>query len=67
MESSRLGAKKRALYEKEGIFPAGIIDYVIDLLKNEDDADLCQKLSKLSGADLLKEVRKVMHRNLHRH
>jgi len=67
MESSRLLAKKRALYEKEGIFPASIIDYVIELLKNEGDADLSLKLAKLSGADFLREVRKVMHRDLHRH
>ena len=67
VESSRLMAKKRTIYEKDGIFPASIIDYVIDLLKNEDDADLSQKLSKLSGTDFLREVRKVMHRDIHRH
>ncbi|MGD8539405.1 MAG: glutamine synthetase beta-grasp domain-containing protein [Candidatus Aminicenantes bacterium] len=66
VESSGLLAKKRALYEKDGIFPASIIDYVIDLLKNEDDAGLSRKLSQLSGADFLREIRKVMHRDLHR-
>jgi glutamine synthetase len=65
--SSRLLAEKRDLYEKGGIFPTSIIDYIIDLLNNEDDADLSRKLAKLSGADYLREVRKVMHRNLHRH
>ncbi len=67
VESSRLLAKKRALYEKDGIFPASIIDYVIDLLKQEDDADLSRKLGKLSGDNFLREVRKIMHRDLHRH
>jgi glutamine synthetase len=66
-ESSRLLAKKRSLYEKDGIFPPSIIDYVIDLLKSEDDAGLSQKLSRLSGADFLREIRKVMHRDIHRH
>ncbi len=67
VESSGLLAEKRGLYEKDGIFPGSIIDYVIGLLKNEDDADLSRKLAKLSGADYLREVRKVMHRDLHRH
>ncbi len=66
-ESSRLLAKKRSLYEQDGIFPPSIIDYVIDLLENEDDGDLNQKLSRLSGADFLREIRKIMHRDLHRH
>jgi glutamine synthetase len=67
VESSSLLAKKRALYEKDGIFPASIIDYVIDLLKNEDDDGLSQKLAGLSGSDFLREIRKVMHRDIHRH
>ena len=67
VESSRLLTEKRNLYEKDGIFPAGIIDYVIGLLKNENDADLSRKLAQLSGTDYLREVRKVMHRDLHRH
>ncbi|MGB6864358.1 MAG: glutamine synthetase, partial [Candidatus Aminicenantaceae bacterium] len=67
VESSRLLAEKRDLYEKDGIFPVSIIDYVIGLLKNENDADLSRKLAKLSGADYLREVRKVMHHDLHRH
>jgi glutamine synthetase len=67
VESSRLLAKKRALYEKDGIFPPSIIDYVIELLKAEDDANLSRKLAKLSGTNFLREVRRVMHRDLHRH
>ncbi len=67
VESSRLLAKKRDLYERNGIFPSSIIDYVIDMLKNEDDANLSTKLERLAGNDFLKEVRKIMHRHLHRH
>jgi glutamine synthetase len=67
VESSQLLEEKRSQFEKDGIFPASIIDYVIGLLKNEDDANLSRKLAKLSGTDFLKEVRKVMHRDIHRH
>lgn len=67
VESSRLLAKKRALYEKDGIFPSSIIDYMIDLLKAADDASLSANLERLSGNDFLREVRRIMHRHIHRY
>ncbi len=67
IESSRILEEKRALYEKENVFPPGVIDYVADLLRGEKDEGLSKKLKGLSGKDRLREVRKIMHKDLHRH
>jgi glutamine synthetase len=57
-ESSKILIEKRNLYEREGIFPSYIIDYVSGLLKKETI-----NLSEYSTA---KSLRKIMHRDLHR-
>jgi glutamine synthetase len=66
-ESSRILLKRRDVYERDGVFPPGIIDYVSNLLKAENDKLLKQKLAKLSEDERLREIRKVMHKDLHRH
>jgi len=65
--SGRLLREKRELYERDRIFPAGVIEYVIQMLQAEDDARLSKDLAQLSGQDFLREIRKVMHRDIHRH
>lgn len=67
VESSRILLKKRDLYERDGIFPSAIIDYMAKLLQGENDEMMTQKLSVLSLNDRLHELRKIMHRSLHRH
>jgi glutamine synthetase len=67
IESSRILIKKRGLYEREDIFPSSIIDYVIRLLQAENDEMMARKLSDLPLNDRLQEIRKIMHRDLHRH
>lgn len=67
VESSRILLKKRELYEREGIFLPEIIDYIVKLLQTENDEMMSQKLSDLPLKDRLQEVRRIMHRNLHRH
>jgi glutamine synthetase len=37
-------AQKRAVYEKNGIFPAGVIDSFIERLRSHDDKDLSERL-----------------------
>ncbi len=67
VESSRILLKKRDLYERGGIFPAGIIEYVAKILKAEDDERISQKLQELPDEKRLKEARNIMHRYLHIH
>ncbi len=65
--SSRVLGGKRALYERDGVFPAATVDYVRRLLEAEDDEDLHQRLDGLPDQDRLRERRRVMHASLHRH
>ena len=67
VESSRLLLEKRNLYERESIFPQSVIDFVVKLLQAENDEMIAQKLADLPLNDRLHEIRKIMHRNLHRH
>ena len=67
VESSRLLLEKRFLYEREAIFPKSIIDFMCRLLLAENDEMMAQKLADLPLNDRLHEIRKIMHRTLHRH
>ena len=67
VESGRILLKKRSLYEREGIFSPAIIEYMAKLLRAEDDEYLAKKLSSLSGKERLHQMRRVMHKDLHRH
>jgi glutamine synthetase len=65
--SSRILLQKRDLYERNGIFPASVIEYVARLLQQENDEGMNKKLADLPADDRLLETRKIMHRDLHRH
>jgi glutamine synthetase len=67
VESSRILLEKRDLYERDGVFPPSIIDYVVRLLRAENDEDMNQRLIDLPADDRLSETRKIMHKDLHRH
>lgn len=67
VESSRLLLAKRHLYERDGVFPPAIIDYMASLLAAEDDELMNEKLAKLPADDRLHETRRIMHKDLHRH
>jgi len=45
-ESAEALEKKRSFFEKDGIFPKGTIDKVINRLKSYDDKDLSERLFK---------------------
>ena len=64
---ARMLEKHRALYEENGVFPSGVIDYVIRLLHKENDEHLNRELSQMSAEERLVETRKVMHRDIHRY
>jgi glutamine synthetase len=67
VESSRLLLEKRELFERDGVFPPSIIDYVAKLLQAENDEDMNQRLADLPAEDRLIETRRIMHKDLHRH
>jgi glutamine synthetase len=67
VKSSRVLLENRDLYERNGIFPSGVIDYTAKLLQAENDEMMQQKLNDLPLNDRLSEIRKIMHRSLHRH
>lgn len=58
-EAARLLREKRSYLEKGGVFPSVIIDYMIQFLEKEDIAVITEE----RGGD----VRKILHRDLHRH
>ena len=57
--------EERGLYEKDGVFPPEVIDFVIAQLRREKDADLARHLSELPADDRLAETRVVMHKDIH--
>lgn len=67
VESSRVLLAKRELYERDGVFPPSVIDYMVRLLAAEDDELMNKKLADLPADDRLHETRKIMHKDLHRH
>jgi glutamine synthetase len=67
VESARLLLQKRELYERDGIFPPAVTDYVIRLLQKEKDEDMNVRLADLPADDRLHETRRIMHKDLHRH
>jgi glutamine synthetase len=66
-DSARILTKRRDLYERESVFLPSVIDYSIRLLQEEDDGQLNKKLADMHQNDRLREMRKIMHRDLHRH
>ena len=67
VESSKILLKKRALYERDGIFPPSIIAYVASMLDREKDENMNRILVDLPADDRLHETRKIMHKDLHKH
>ncbi len=67
VESARLLVQKRKLYEREGVFPPSIIEYMAKLLQGENDEHMNCTLMDLPADDRLHETRKIMHKDLHRH
>jgi glutamine synthetase len=67
VESSRILLQKRSLYEREGIFPASVIDFVAKMLQAEDDENMNSYLAGLPADSRLSETRRIMHKDIHRH
>ncbi len=65
VESSRILLSRRDLYERGGVFPASVVEYVARLLAAENDESMNQRLADMPADDRLHETRKIMHRCLH--
>jgi glutamine synthetase len=67
VESARILLKTRECYERDGVFPSSIIDYVAKLLQAENDENMNRSLMDLPADDRLLETRKIMHKDIHKH
>jgi glutamine synthetase len=67
VESSRVLFQKRGHYERDGVFPPSIIDYVAAALQAENDEFMNKRLNDLPAHERLLEVRRIMHKDLHKH
>jgi len=67
VQAAEVLLEKRRLYERDGIFPPAIIDYMVKILRAEDDLNMNESLVDLPADDRLHQTRKIMHRDLHRH
>jgi len=66
-DSAQLLQNGRMHFERDGIFPPAVIDYVLNLLNGEDDRDLVKKLGDLPIEERKQRVLQILHRDLHRH
>jgi glutamine synthetase len=67
VESAQVFLSKRALYEREGIFPSGMTEYIAQLLLTENDSQMNSYLLDLPADDRLHATRQIMHKDLHKH
>ena len=66
-DSADILEKKRSLYERENIFPASIINFVLKQLRAESDRDMHKSLSEMYGKGKVVEKRRIMHKDIHKH
>lgn len=66
-ESAEKLLQVRNLYERNGIFPHLLINYVADLLQRENDKHLNNQLMSLPEEERLFQSRRIMHRDIHKH
>lgn len=65
--SGRKLLAERELFERDGIFPPSVIDWLARRLAAQRDEDMNQRLVDMPADDRLAETRKIMHRCLHEH
>lgn len=64
--AGRVLSEQRAWYEERG-FPARLIDIIIEKLTVEDDETLSQKLAALPHGERVRHIRRLMHKDIHKH
>ncbi|MGZ4787750.1 MAG: glutamine synthetase beta-grasp domain-containing protein [Terriglobales bacterium] len=66
-EAARLLEEKRDFFERDGLFPSAVVDYILKLLRDEKDERLAKDLRELGPQQRSRFMRQIMHRHLHRH
>jgi glutamine synthetase len=66
-DSAEALQRSRELYEKGGVFPPALIDYVIGKLREEKDRDINERYTHLTADQRLQATRDIMHKDLHKH
>ncbi len=66
-DSADVLLEHRDIFERKDIFPKNVIDFIAEKLKEEEDRDLHKRLMSLSDEEKVKESRRVMHKDLHKH
>ena len=64
---SNLLGDRRSRYQDFGVFPAAVIDHVIQSLAREDDEHLNPDLSQMADEDRIIATQRVMHKDIGRH
>lgn len=67
VESSEMLLQHRSNFERDGVFPPTVIDFVAKTLQTENDRNLNSRLMSLPDEDKQVESRRIMHRNIHKH
>lgn len=67
VESGEMLLQQRMLFERDGIFPRNVIDYISEFLLKENDLNLNKRLMALPEEEKLVESRRIMHKHLNRH
>ena len=65
-ESAEKLLSARQMYERSGIFPPNVINYISKLLMAENDRYINNRLLSLPEEERLIESRRIMHRDIHR-
>jgi glutamine synthetase len=59
--------QRREMYDKFGVFPASVLNYVIKMLRMEEDENLNREINQMPAEERLALMHRVMHRDIHRH
>jgi hypothetical protein len=54
------------MYERDGVFPPEVINFVASSLQNENDRNLNKRLLSMPEDERIKESRRIMHRDIHK-
>lgn len=67
VESSEMLLQHRILFEREKMFPSTVIDYVAEILQQENDRNLNKRLMAMPEDEKFTESRRIMHKHVHKH
>ncbi|MCF7840991.1 MAG: glutamine synthetase family protein [Candidatus Marinimicrobia bacterium] len=66
MEAAQRLRKERAFFTQSGCFDEAVIDATMSNLEAEQDLDVRDRLQRLSPAERQQEIRRILHKDLHK-